>query len=362
MAVSMPIAPDEILPTELRIDSIDDKLYQIGLTIKSIDQSSKRNLLHNPVFIFICTMLNLTIFEVSVLFIDDELIQTILGIPGHFFGVKVHFLLFFSLVSLFIMGSQLTHHYNHRQRIEPTFLAVFHVMSGSATPLSVGLYKDQDILTLLNRCRNLNNMYRLNNNVIIPIVAWTFIALSYYMCVSFENFLLFGIPNAFLIALKSHHFWNILGYQFIYFYINSLYINFKMRNINNFIKNVKSPRQLKPIFQQLDALYREINDCNTKFCSKFLFSIWQLFGSLIVLTLWMTVFSQLEIFMKLTGTYLFIIFSTMFLFILFTASTVNYEAIKTYKIFCSMYVRFNTRVNRKRYNLPSKLKVCTNSI
>jgi hypothetical protein len=99
----------------------------------------------------------------------------------------------------------------------------------------------------------------------------------------------------------------------------------------------------------LDSSYVEIDDYNKNFWSKYLLTIWLILGSQTVTLLYCLLFVK-DIIFKLIIRYAFVAWVLTFLFVLNTASSVNYEANKSYKLLNifmatnrSGFVRYKTR-------------------
>jgi ABC-type multidrug transport system permease subunit len=73
--------------------------------------------------------------------------------------------------------------------------------------------------------------------------------------------------------------------------------------------------------------------------------------------LYLVIFSKVNIYIRLILVYLLMAFTTFFLFIIFTASSVNYEANKTYKLLNSLFVFYNSNRNKYKLRLSTVFKV-----
>ena len=131
--------PEECLPEHLVVKDMDDVLYRIGLSHSSVKEQPKRRLIDNPTFAFVITLIFMTEKVITYcLSEDNELVFRMLASTGHFLGIRLHDL-FFILCSLLSLVSQLIYYYNHKQRVRPTFLRLFRMMSGSVPPKDLGL-------------------------------------------------------------------------------------------------------------------------------------------------------------------------------------------------------------------------------
>src|SRR5690349_17055288 len=85
------ISLNKVLPLELKIQSIDDILYRIGLPIDSVRDGSKRKWFFNPIIIstFLLVFLVKEVIIIS-LNAENDLIFKILGSHGYLLGVRLH--------------------------------------------------------------------------------------------------------------------------------------------------------------------------------------------------------------------------------------------------------------------------------
>ena len=100
--------------------------------------------------------------------------------------------------------------------------------------------------------------------------------------------------------------------------------------------------RIRNILNSYDALYREINEYNTTYWSKFLIIIWSLLGALIVFVFYLLILGSFLFAIKITLSYYLIINCFMFVFILSISSSVNLEEKKSYKILSSFIVKYRS--------------------
>jgi hypothetical protein len=142
----------------------------------------------------------------------------------------------------------------------------------------------------------------------------------------------------------------------VYFYLIRRYIKIKFNETNDLISNALLKRKFIKIkkvlrlIRSLDAKYSELNRFNNELWSKFLLLFWLLFGTLSVFNLYLLIFTELNIILRFIVFYGFILLCFLFLFIINTASSVNYSANKVYKLLNQVmayhrlrYERFKTR-------------------
>ena len=126
---------------------------------------------------------------------DNKLVFRMLGSTSQLLGIRIHDL-FFILCSLLTLISQMIYFYNHKQRVRPTFLRLFRMMSGAVPPKDLGLTNPEVVIRL---CRNSVKWFRLlryHNDYWIEFLAAVFVLSVYYYKTTFFEVLIFGIPNA----------------------------------------------------------------------------------------------------------------------------------------------------------------------
>ena len=127
------------------------------------------------------------------------------------------------------------------------------------------------------------------------------------------------------------------------FYIICKYFIIKLKEQNSIViynKRITSMR-IRNILHSYDCIYREINEYNTTYWSKFVFNIWLLFGIFNIFLIHLVTFTSVPLFIKIILFYLFIILFTMYIFIMSIASSVNSKANKSHKIFNSFAVKYS---------------------
>src|SRR6202000_501065 len=101
--------------------------------------------------------------------------------------------------------------------------------------------------------------------------------------------ILYGLLNSVLFSFLAFNTFNILLWKMNYFYLLCYYLKIKIISINNKIINSKrriNSKNINSIMKELNRLYVEINEYNTTYWSKFLLSVWLLFGSVIVILIY----------------------------------------------------------------------------
>jgi hypothetical protein len=98
--------------------------------------------------------------------------------------------------------------------------------------------------------------------------------------------------------------------------------------------------EVKYYVKSLDQIYRELNDYNTNYWSKFLFLIWVLLATVINTVLYLTMFAKLNLITRMVFIYSSIFFIFIIILVINNASSVTYEANKSYNLFNSYYAKY----------------------
>ncbi len=127
------------MPTELILDSAENRLYRIGLIVRS-ENGEKRSIFYKPLLVFGVNIILIVKYIVSLLLNEEhEKLLITIGDISHFYGAKIHLNVALILFTLLTLNSQLIHYYNYKNDIKQTYLKVFEMMSGLVSPKSIGL-------------------------------------------------------------------------------------------------------------------------------------------------------------------------------------------------------------------------------
>ena len=365
--------PDQSLPKELVLKSADSHLYRIGLCVPTDDRSVKRSFLRKPLFILTLNLVE--IFKimafVSIPRGKFESYRTYFGDYGELSGLGNFFNLIGTSYMLSTLCCMLIHYWNYKSAVKPTFLLLFKMMAGLVPPKTVVLTDKSQILWLIRRARFVFKAVYINNRSFLPMVGFL-ASFSGYLLVhygSIFDLVIFGIPNSAYLALLAFVIYDIQLYQMSYFYLICVYLKMKLQSINAKLLEKKSKTSIAYIVSQLKAmnsLYKEINEYDSQFWSQYFFVFWVNVLCVISITIYTVFLSDFAFIFKIIVFYTMITFFGLLLFMVFTASSVNYEAKKSYKIlnhlFVSMFVqrRGLQQSRRSRYskvNISSIIKV-----
>jgi hypothetical protein len=144
---------------------------------------------------------------------------------------------------------------------------------------------------------------------------------------------------------------NINFSQMTYFYIICLYLELKLRNANNSIKerfNKKyrmTNNKMKNILKLLDSIAREINTYNNDFWSKYLMIVMIFILIVLDFALFESIFGKFNFIFKMVLFYVACTFFSLLMILINTASSVSFEAKKSYKLLNKLFITFNKQVS-----------------
>ncbi len=349
---------NKLLPPNI-ILNYENHLFEIGLNLIS-SGTKKRNVFKNPLLIFSLNVVIVIKCIISLLLKEEN--ENLLIINGdftHILHVRIHVNICIICFFLLCLISQLLYFYNYKNGIKPTYLKVFDMMSGLVSPKSIGLTNKQEIYGMIRTTKFLFRIFEWNNNKVIPIIALSLNFLPFAMNCSTLDTIVFGIPNSVLFAFCAHNACNINIFQVVYFYLICYYIKIKFEESNDFVRQKKiNNENFLRFVCDLDAKYSELNEYDSNFWSKYLLSIWLIFGALVNFAFYVFLFADLNIMYKLIAGYGSALLILIFIFIISTASSVNYEANKIYKPL--NHIMANQSF--KRLSLTKKVKVSTNEL
>ena len=191
-----------------------------------------------------------------------------------------------------------------------------------------------------------------NNTIVLPLITSFLVFVMHLFSLDFISSLIFSYIQQFLIhygAIILSIYYHYKIYFFIFF-ANIFLI--KLKEMNRLLKEEKrmNTNTIRYILRSFDALYREINEYNSTFLSKYLLIIWLFFGTIITFLIFIIIFNPLAIIIRISLSYFLCLYIIMYIFILSIASSVNLEAKISCKLFNSFYIRF-----RKTSKLDKRL-------
>jgi hypothetical protein len=325
-----------LLPSTLQIPSAGSHFYRRGLSLFRLG-GAKRHKFYNPYFVLSMNLIYFCrSFYTLLTPIENRNIFIYLGDYPYFLNAKIHLNIAATQYYLLSITPQLLNFWMYYKNIYPTYLRPFAMMSGLVTPKSIGLTKREDVQKLISRskiCFYIANL----NTIAVLIVSFFLSFLPIVMKLDLKQSLIFGIPWSLLFAVSSHytfcsHVWNLT-----YFYLICYYLKFKIRNINNAIQFYTKRRNierenLKQILETLTSIYSEIHEYNKIYWSKFAVILLVFFVTFMNTVLFLVLFNEMHIILKLSLSYAFFLSFAIITFFLKTGSSVSYEISKSYKL------------------------------
>jgi hypothetical protein len=144
---------------------------------------------------------------------------------------------------------------------------------------------------------------------------------------------------------------NINFSQMTYFYIICLYLKLKLRNANNSIRKCfekkykMSNYRMKNISKSLNSIISEINTYNNDFWSKYLIIVLIIFIIALDLVLFQSIFGKINFFFKMILFYVSCSLFSLLMILINTASSVSFEANKSYKLLNKLFITYNKQIS-----------------
>jgi hypothetical protein len=353
--------PKQILAKEFIIKSAVNKLYIIGLSFYP-NGSEERYPFHSPVFIIVLQIILLIKFLIPVLLPQkNEIFYVLIGDFSYYFNGTIHLNIAAFFITLLNVSTHLIHLYQYVYGIKPSFLKPLEMIAGLVTPQSIGLTDEKKAHEFVKLTRNLFLACDYLTKLVMPLVAFNLSFWLFAFNYQIKDLILYGIPHTLLFILCSYFNYSSISWQLVYFHLNCYYLKTKIRSINEELKsriNKKSKYhswEVKYFVKPLDHIYGELNDYNTNYWSKFLFLIWGLLATVINTVLYLTIFAELNLIARMLLTYSSIFFIFIIILVINNASSVAYEANKSYNLFNSYYAKYVSMCSAIRSRVKVKI-------
>ena len=350
---------DKLLPEESRIEGVDDILYDIGLSsMSNRDEPRRRNWIHKPMTMFILNSIFIlnTVINISIK-TDQHTWAIYLGDLPYMMGMKLILNAMVFIAQSIVISMLMINYFNYKRNICHTFIRVFKMISGSVTPEDIGLYNINAVHSLCKVTRFLMKIARFNSKSIIPVM-FVFTLFMYYNQTTINKMIIFGLPCAILYSICSYYDFNNYQYHSVYFYILCRYLKLKINYFNQTLIKTRRKNKffkIQEMCKSYNALCREVGEYNATYWSKFILVIWLSMSTTTALLLTSLIFST-NIFSFITQFYILCVMCSVFLFVIFTAASVNSCANKSYKYINSLYICF-IRKKKPPKNISPILKV-----
>ena len=345
-----PISIARQLPIEYPIPLIEDILYSIGLCDHSVNVKPKRSKVHNPILIAIVIIIQV-LFRTLAFLTDDPVKLSLLAELSQYLGVYKYIDIKFIILSLMTLYIQSVYYSNHIRGNTPEFVRVLRMMSGSVTPRSIGLTNERQVRNLL-AIGKWFSLFMLNNKIIIPILPMSLAITNYWLGMGFTvSAVMYGTIPLMFSSLWGYYVIQLSNSQMFVFFILSKFLLLKMKALDHSLKINRKHTNIVNVLHSHDLLHREIDDYNSTYWSKFLFSVWLSFGIVIVITFYEAVFLPLTVLLRIMAIYLFISLSFLYFSIINMAASINSHANKSYKILNTFYIDYYRNATKASFRV-----------
>ena len=209
---------------------------------------------------------------------------------------------------------------------------VFQMMSGSVLPSSVGLIDKRDIKRLL-KYKVLFKLLTIQMNCASLLIGSA--TLSFYILnEDLSTVVIYGVPHSLWTGLWLNPIIASFLSQFFYYYIIVTYLKMKINTqINIFIQleTNKNFSRIQLILNKLDSIYREIEEYNRTYWSKFVFINWLYLGAGIMLLIYIVIFGDMIFIIKTLLIYGIIVIYGSLHSIFKTGASLNTAINRSYK-------------------------------
>jgi hypothetical protein len=344
------------LPPVIAINSAQNHLCRIGLSLFSFG-SQKRNRFHNPFFISFIICVQILKSITAILMKEDKYRLLLIGDFAYFLngGNFLNSSIILCGISAFI--SQILHYWKYYKNESPSYLKPFEMICGLVSPKSIGLINRRDINQLLNKSKL---MFLVSKFSIIGMsISAIFLSGIPLIVNSSLSLYLIEIFWVILFTIYSYFCANINFSQMTYFYIICLYLKLKLRNANNsitksFEKKYKITNyRMKSILKSLNSIISEIETYNNDFWSKYLMFILIFVIIVLEMSLFEAIFGKMSFFFKIIMFYASIVIFLLLIIVINTASSVTFEANKSYKLLNKLFIT----IVKIRISITIKIKV-----
>ena len=330
----MSLNPSVLLPSHIAIRGADSQLYSIGLSLFETKSVTRRTHYNHPAFVLSVLVLHLIRNLILINCVLSFKWHLYLGDIDYFINTGCCVSLISVLSNVLCIGSQLIHFHNYKCRRWPTYLRMFEMAAGMVTPANVGLRDGRQIKFIVAACGRSLKINKLVNSGIgySTLVLGTLILSSR---ATWLQTILISVPQAVTWAVWVNKVYSILNTQSVYFYLLTLYLKMKLKNLNSKILLTKSANQTDAInmIRELSKVFKEIADFNDNLWSKFLFLVWTTISALISLLMFVVLIVGVEqLIIKILFVNYVLIDSTLLLFLISICSQIYSETETTHHL------------------------------
>ncbi len=225
----------------------------------------------------------------------------------------------------------------------------FHMLSGSVSPLSLGLTNEVEIRKLSRKAKIMFALNDMTSYIWVPLSGFIMYFKVFARSSSLNEFLVFGIPWSLNCAVWCTYGSNIILSQILGFYLICEFCKQRLRAINEHLLRMKlakidvNERNAKLLLHSIDRVYGDIKTYNDEYMSQFLFmnlaNFLVTFNSFLYNGIFGNFSTGLQSVLAIYSLNSFVAFS----FPIHTASVVHTEANRAYPLICSIILTDKTR-------------------
>jgi hypothetical protein len=343
------------LPSVIVVKSAENHLYKNGLSLFSFG-SGKRKRFHNPFFISFIISIQILKSITAILMKKDKFKVLLIGDFTYFLNDRYFIDSSIILWGFLALCLQLLHYWKYYKNESPSYLKPFEMICGLISPKSIGLMDREDINQLLNKSKL---MFKVSKSLTIGLSICSFF-LSLIPLIINSSLKLYLIEIFWSLIFPAYNYFspNITLSQMTYFYIICLYLKLKLRNANNSIRKCFEKKykitnhRIKDILISLNSIILEINTYNTEFWSKYLMIVLMLVILVFDILFFQAIFGKMSFFFKMLFFYGSCLVFILLIILINTASSVSFEANKSYKLLNKLFI-----ISNKQVSIRMRIKV-----
>ena len=346
------------IEVDLRVESASRHLYLRGLSYIQ-NGPKKRHFIYNPKVVFgvLFSYLIKNIVLIATSGDVNRRLVTVFADLGYY--LKTQFVVNVACIvcNMLGMATMAIYWFNYKKGIVPTFLRVLDMICGQISPKEIGLTSEKQVLALVRRADIMFKAIRIFGDRIAIVIVSLATCVPGFQNSSTVEFLVFVLPNTIWCDLFAHYCYCFFLYQMAYLFIMCSYLKMKIGSVEEELKQTikQRRRSLLIIIKKMYDIFKEIDEYNTTYWSKYLFVFWLIFGTLGVACLSVMIKGSMDTMMTIPWSLLTFYFIAVFLVVILTTASVNSAINQTYSKWNSIFIHYSNESKGKQ-NLRSKIR------